>query len=100
MSSYSVYVRPQAWQEGKHLPGNMRQRIKRAIDDLETAPRPSNGKRLQIADSVLELWRLRLDDWRVVYAIAEELQQIQVLTIRQRPPYDYGDLDELLKDLS
>jgi len=99
MSKYTIYVRPQALKEAKRLPGNVRQRVKRVLDDLESAPRPPRGKRLKTTNPALEVWRVKLDDWRVIYSIQEELQQVQVLAIRQRPPYDYGDLDELLKEL-
>ena len=34
MSRYTVYIIPRAWKEIKDLPGNMRQRVKRAIDAL------------------------------------------------------------------
>jgi mRNA-degrading endonuclease RelE of RelBE toxin-antitoxin system len=47
----------------------------------------------------LEVRRIRLEDWRVIYVVNEELLQVQVLTIRQRPPYTYDDLDELLDRL-
>ena len=46
-----------------------------------------------------ELRRLRLDKWRVVYAITEEDQAVDVVAVRKRPPYDYGDLETLLADL-
>jgi mRNA interferase RelE/StbE len=38
MSRYSLYVTPSAWREMKQLPGNMRQRIKRAVDALTDSP--------------------------------------------------------------
>ncbi len=40
MSRYTVYVTPQAWREIKGLPGNVRQRVKRAVDALAADPRP------------------------------------------------------------
>jgi mRNA interferase RelE/StbE len=43
-----------------------------------------------------ELCRLRLDKWRVVYTISEADLAIDVLAVRKRPPYDYGDLGALL----
>ena len=42
--------------------------------------------------------RLRLDRWRIVYAITEADEVVDVLAVRKRPPYDYGDLESLLKD--
>jgi mRNA interferase RelE/StbE len=44
-----------------------------------------------------ELRRLRIDRWRVVYAVTNEDHMVDVLTIQKRPPYDYGDLSELIE---
>jgi mRNA interferase RelE/StbE len=33
-----------------------------------------------------------------VYAITEADEAVDVLAVRKRPPYDYGDLESLLKD--
>ena len=35
----------------------------------------------------------------LVYAIAEEEDAVDVLAVRRRPPYDYGDLEELIAEL-
>jgi mRNA interferase RelE/StbE len=45
------------------------------------------------------LRRLRIERWRIVYAITEAGRYVDVLAIRKRPPYDYGDLERLLADL-
>ena len=100
MSHYSVYITPGAWQEAKELPGHMRQRIKRAIDQLSENPRPAKSKVLDVPEISQELRRLRLDRWRIVYAITEEDNVIDVLAIRKRPPYDYGDLVTLIENIS
>jgi mRNA-degrading endonuclease RelE of RelBE toxin-antitoxin system len=34
---------------------------------------------------------------RIVYAIDEEEIVVDVMAVRQRPPYDYSDLNELIK---
>jgi mRNA interferase RelE/StbE len=99
MGKYSIFVQPDAWQAAKQLPGNVRQRVKRFIDDLKDDARPAHTKRLETTQTVLEVRRLRLDDWRVLYAVNEELKQVQVFAIRQRPPYDYADLGDLLSEL-
>jgi len=46
----------------------------------------------------LELRRLRIERWRVVY-MDEEWELVTVLAVRKRPPYDYEDLEELLAEL-
>ena len=99
MSRYKVYITPQAFKETKALPGNIRQRVRRAIGELADDPRPSVSKAL-VTEFDRELWRLRLDRWRIVYAITETDLTVDVLAIRKRPPYDYADLEALLEDIS
>lgn len=106
VSSYTVYVTPAALDAARHLPGHVRQRVKRAIDDLQTEPRPPGSKALDISDAQqsagikVEVRRLRLDKWRVLYTIRETDKLVDVLAIRKRPPYDYGDLGDLLHDIT
>lgn len=98
MSPYTVYVTPDAWKEVKISPGNVRQRVKRAIDALAEEPRPAGSKQLSIPDVDWEVRRLRLDNWRIVYAVDEPAKTVDVLALRKRPPYDYGDLEQLLQE--
>ena len=102
MSAYTVYVTAEALAVVKRLPGKVRQRVKRSIDDIENEPRPHDSKQLEFPDPErlpgrgIEVRRLRVDKWRVLYTIREDEKVIDVLAIRKRPPYDYGDLQELL----
>jgi mRNA interferase RelE/StbE len=116
VSRYTVYITPTAWDEVKDLPGHIRQRVRRAIATLADEPRPAESKTLahpvpedvanataratpdedESSEPVRELRRIRLDRWRIVYAITKTDQVIDVLTVRKRPPYDYGDLERLL----
>ena len=98
MSRYTVYVIPRAWQEIKDLPGHMRQRVRRAVDGLAEDPHPPRSRRLRTEWVTPELYRLRLDRWRIVYGITEEYKVVDLLAVRKRPPYDYGDLEELLAE--
>ncbi len=98
MSRYKVYVTPAAWKEIKNLPGQMRQRVRKAVDILAEKPRPAKSKALEVPGLQSEIRRLRLDRWRVIYAITGAEETIDVLAVRKRPPYDYGDLESLLKD--
>lgn len=99
MTSYRVFITPRALKEAKELPGHMRQRIRRAIQALADNPRPANSKELDVRGLAQDVRRLRLDKWRVVYAISEVDSIVDVLAVRRRPPYDYGDLDALLSEL-
>ncbi len=47
----------------------------------------------------VEVRRLRMDRWRIIYAVDERNKIIDVLAVRKRPPYDYGDLAELLESV-
>ncbi|GAB4431935.1 MAG: hypothetical protein Kow0031_13220 [Anaerolineae bacterium] len=99
MPAYTVYVFPPAWQEIKHLPGNVRQRLKRTIDRLADNPYPPKSKKLNWDHVELNLCRLRLDRWRIVYAVNESEWTVDILTVRKRPPYDYTDLAQLIEAL-
>jgi mRNA interferase RelE/StbE len=99
VSHFKVYTTPRALKEAQDLPGHVRQRVKRAIRALADNPRPSGSKDLDVADLQPEIRRLKLDKWRVIYAITEVDNAIDVLAVRKRPPYDYGDLETLLREL-
>ena len=99
-------MRPAVHSARKKLPGQVRQRIKRTIDDLGQTPHPARSKELRLPDEAgsfvtteWEIRRIRLDDWRIVYAVSETWEEIAVLTIQKRPPYDYEDLELLLSEL-
>lgn len=96
MTPYTVYVTPTALHEIKELPGHIRQRVKRAIDQLADNPYPLDGRELEVPDLELKAYRLRLDRWRIVYVLSETERTVDVIAVRKRPPYDYGDLEKLL----
>jgi mRNA interferase RelE/StbE len=111
MKNYRIFVIPSAWDEIRDLPGNMRQRVRRTIDALEENPRPSESKLLRLpatnsveqsevseAKEVFELRRIRMERWRILYIINDGDETIDVLAVRKRPPYDYGDLSSLLEN--
>ncbi len=98
MSAYTVYITPDTFQKIKNLPANIRQRVRKTIRDFADNPRPSDSKMLEVPNFEAELRRLRLDNWRIVYAITEADKIVDVLTVRKRPPYDYEDLKTLLEN--
>lgn len=97
---YEVWLLPAVHSERRKLPGVIRQRIKNIISNLAQNPRPYNSIKMEFQlDSSWEPRRIRVDSWRIIYAVDDHLQQVAVLAIRQRPPYDYDDLTDLLTDL-
>jgi len=100
VSRYKVYVTPAAWNEIKDLPGQVRQRVRKAVGALAANARPAKSKALDVPGVRSEVRRLRLERWRIVYAVTEAEKTVDVLAVRKRPPYDYGDLESLIKDYS
>ncbi len=104
MVLYRVEVISAARQEIRALPGNMRPRILGLLKALSSQPRPDSSKQMDTLKlgvelpSSIELYRIRIESWRVVYVVEEELQLLTVLTVRKRPPYQYDNLRELLSD--
>src|SRR5689334_8318339 len=97
---YQLWIEDQAKAEVERLPGNVRQRIHQAIHSLKLEPRPhaSRAMRSPVAIDV-EVRRLRLEHWRIIYVVDEQASEVGVLAIRKRPPYDYSDLPDFLAGL-
>jgi mRNA interferase RelE/StbE len=78
----------------------MRQRVRRALRELIADPRPPRSRRLAYSLVGAEPRRLRIDGWRVIYAVVDSDPPIvAVVAVRPRPPYDYDDLDALFGGL-
>lgn len=97
--SYDLFLEPEVHDLRRELPGNLRQRIRRLIDELGATPRPAGSRALDITGlslpSGVELRRIRLDRWRIIYAVNDAEQWVWLLALRRRPPYGYEDLPEL-----
>jgi mRNA interferase RelE/StbE len=103
MLRYELLIEPEVHKARKHLPGNVRQRIKQAIDAFASDPRPPKSHLLDVLNldvpGGVEMRRLRLHPWRVIYAVNDDERWVWILAVRQRPPYDYEDLDDLVSRL-
>lgn len=97
---YNIYVLPEALDEIKDLPAHIRSQVRRAIGALADTPRPPSSKQLSYPQAARELRRIRIDRWRIIYAITEEEAALDIVAVRKRPPYDYGDLAELLASIA
>jgi len=97
---YRLWIENEAKTEIRQLPGHVRQQLRRTVKGLSDDLRPHHSRKMKTPEGVeLEVRRLRLERWRVIYLIDEEWSEVGVLAIRKRPPYDYTDLPELLADL-
>ena len=99
MSRYTVYVVPQAWGEIMELSGHIRQRVRNVIKELGDNPRPSQSKQLNVPQFSRELRRVRLDRWRILFVVTEADRTVDILAVRKRPPYDYGDLAKIIEEI-
>ena len=98
--SYRVWIDPSAIAELKGTSGHVRQRLKRAMLALGTDPRPPDSKPLEWPPEHFEPRRLKLRNWRIVYVVDDDVSWVWVLAVRKRPPYDYGDIAALFRQLS
>jgi mRNA interferase RelE/StbE len=62
------------------LPRDVRQRLSKAIDNLETDPYPPGSERLTGYD----LYRLRVGNWRIIYQIKNDQLLVLVVEIGTR----------------
>ena len=97
---YLLDVSPAAQTEIKRLPGHVRQRVRRAIKALAQDPRLPRSKALDLPLADAEPRRLRLDRWRIVYAVIEtDVNLVAIVAVRKRPPYAYDDPPDLFREI-
>ena len=95
--SYRAWIDPEALAEAHAAPGHVRQRLKRAMKDLGHDPRPASSQTLDLPPQGFEPRRLKIGNWRIIYAVDDAASWVWVLAVRKRPPYDYGDISALLQ---
>lgn len=79
---YAVSIMPEALKDIKALPRNLQDSIGRAIDVKLCVAPDRLGKRL--AQSLLGLWRVRVGDYRIAYALDENKRTVTVWAVRHR----------------
>lgn len=87
MVLYSVEVTRGARREIRNLPGNMRQRILTLLKALQENPRPSKSQQMDLSKFEIQLaedttlYRIRIESWRVIYALEENIKLLTVLVV-------------------
>lgn len=79
--SYTVQFAASAAKEFRALPASVKARVTTAIDGLVDYPRPPGVSKLQGHE---RLYRLRVGQYRVVYAVNDEARTVRVTRIRHR----------------
>jgi len=86
--TYSIKIIRTAGKQILALTGKAQLDIVKAIDSLMGNPRPAGCKKLRAAT----LWRIRVGDYRVVYAIDDKAGLITVLKVAIRREDTYRGL--------
>ena len=81
MKQYTVVLTKSAEKELANLPASVIAKIIPAIKNLEEEPRPVGCKKLK---GYKNLWRLRIGNYRVLYAIEDVVLLVDVREIGNR----------------
>ena len=79
--AYTVALAPAADRQFRKLPALIRQRLKRHIDSLATAPRPAGTIKMH---GEPDLYRIRVGDYRIVYYVWDQKHEVLVVKIGDR----------------
>lgn len=79
--AYRVDLAAAARRELRGLDSGVRDRILRALINLEADPRPPSVKKLKGNDNY---WRIRVGDYRIIYEIRDQLLIVLVVPIAHR----------------
>jgi len=79
--AYSVSLSSRARRETRNLDRQTLTRVAKAIDGLAQNPRPTGCLKVKTAEG---LWRIRVGDWRVIYAIDDGKRIVDIVYIRHR----------------
>lgn len=80
--SYKLLIKKSAAKEMDGLPTKAVAPVTSAILALKENPRPSGCKKLK--GSKLNLWRIRVGDYRVIYIIDDSIQIVDVQKVGHR----------------
>lgn len=70
-----------ARKELEDLPRSLGLRVLRRIESLGRSPRPRGSRKLVGAGN---LWRIRIGDYRVIYAVDDRQRLVDIVAIRHR----------------
>jgi mRNA interferase RelE/StbE len=81
VAEYTLTIARQAARDLESLPAAVVVRVDRKILALRNDPRPVHGKKLK---GPLDLWRIRVGDYRVIYSIDDRARLVDIVRIRHR----------------
>ncbi len=81
MAHYRIEARPRFDRDLAALPSQVRKRVIAKVETLADEPRPPGVKKLKGAD---DLYRVRVGDYRIVYAIHDGILLVILVRVRHR----------------
>jgi mRNA interferase RelE/StbE len=81
MANYTITFARSARKELESLDAPIVRRIVPKIEALTRVPRPSGCRKLK---GEKNLWRIRVGEYRVVYAIYDDERRVDVIAVRHR----------------
>ncbi|MEQ1680066.1 MAG: type II toxin-antitoxin system RelE/ParE family toxin [Nitrospira sp.] len=78
---YQIEFSRQADRQFRNLPSQIQQRLRSRIDSLVTTPCPHGAEKLSGTD---QLYRIRVGDYRIVYAVEDERLLVLVVKVGHR----------------
>ena len=82
--AYEVRIEPRAQKELDKIPAGSFKKIDQAIFSLAKDPRPFGVKKLDE-----RIYRIRIQDWRVLYAVLDKGARVVILRIKRRNERTY-----------
>ena len=81
MADYSITFARSARKELESLEVSQVQRIFPKIEALAKEPRPKGCRKLR---GEKNLWRIRVGDYRVIYAVHDDKEVVDIIAVRHR----------------
>lgn len=81
MANYEITLARSARKQLQGLDRAIGNRVISRIESLAQSPRPAGCVKLETGD---RLWRIRVGDYRVIYAIDDERRLVDISAVRHR----------------
>jgi len=81
MADYSIVFARSARRELERLHDPLSSRVLKRIESLASNLRPIGCRKLEGAEN---LWRLRVGDHRVIYAVDDRTRMVDIIAVRHR----------------
>ncbi len=81
MDSYKITFKPSVQKDLRRLSTTLIARVMKRINSLQVDPFPRQARKLS---NLEQLYRLRVDDYRIVYEVNTQARQITIHYVRHR----------------